>query len=118
MTIPTFLGGAVMILDLWPLFAGNKSVRQMQRVHRVRVALFTFMVCFGLIPLFHWVYLNGPSSVGSFFQPCVWGGGGGGGVFGRFPALTVRFSLSFTKFLMENIVDLRVFGNRILFLFN
>lgn len=65
MLIPSLLGSAVMILDLYPLLVGGQSVRQMHRVHKIRVVLFTFMVCFGLLPLFHWVYLNGFDSLGS-----------------------------------------------------
>jgi hypothetical protein len=66
MTIPSLLGGSVMILDMYPLVIGGQSVRQMHAVHKTRVVLFTFMVCFGLCPLFHWVYLNGFYSVGTF----------------------------------------------------
>eukprot|EP01122_Echinamoeba_exundans_P016977 TRINITY_DN8786_c0_g1_i1.p1 TRINITY_DN8786_c0_g1~~TRINITY_DN8786_c0_g1_i1.p1 ORF type:complete len:312 (-),score=10.17 TRINITY_DN8786_c0_g1_i1:142-1077(-) len=70
MTVPTILGGSVMILDLYPLLIGGQSVRQMHAVHKIRVFLFTFMVCFGLCPLFHWVYLNGYYSVAS--QNFLW----------------------------------------------
>lgn len=68
MIIPTLLGGAVMVLDLYPLIAGKQSVRQMHNVHRIRVVLFTSMVGFGLVPLFHWVYLNGYHSIGMFMN--------------------------------------------------
>lgn len=63
--IPILLGSAVMILDIYPLLSGSQSVTQMHNVHILRVFLFTSMVGFGLVPLFHWVYLNGYSSTGT-----------------------------------------------------